>query len=166
MTKNELRIRPATEADCDAIWRIFHAVVAREDTYAFPADMPREDALVAWMGPGIDTFVAEDDSGIVGTYTVNPNQQGRGNHVANCAYMVAPEAQHQGVGRAMAEHSLEDARARGYRAVQFDFVVSTNAAAIHLYRELRFEIVGTLPGAFRHPENGEVDVYVMYRRLD
>ena len=162
----ELRIRPATNADRDAIWRIFRAVVASGDTYAFPEDMPREEALAAWMGPGIRTFVAEDDSGIVGTYTVNPNQQGRGDHVANCAYMVAPKAQGRGVGHAMAERSLEDARALGYRAVQFDFVVSTNEPAIRLYRDLGFEVVGTLPGAFRHPEQGEVDVYVMYRRLD
>jgi len=160
-----LRIRPATEADREAIWGIFQAVVAAGDTYAFPEDIARDDALKAWMGSGIRTFVAEDDSGIVGTYTVNPNQQGRGDHVANCAYMVAPEAQGGGVGHAMVEQSLEDARALGYRAVQFDFVVSTNEPAIQLYRDFGFEIVGTLPGAFRHPDHGEVDVYVMYRRL-
>lgn len=160
------RIRPASASDHDAIWRIFHAVVAPGDTYALPPDMAPADALAAWLAPGIETFVAETDAGIAGTYTLKPNQAGPGDHVANCAYMVAPSAQGRGIGRAMAEHSLEVAQARGYRAMQYNLVVSTNAAAIALWQKLGFDIVGTLPGAFRHPRHGEVDAYVMYRRLD
>lgn len=159
-------IRPATADDQEAIWRIFHAVVAPGDTYAFPPDIARADALAAWLAPGIETFVAETDAGVAGTYILKPNQAGPGDHVANCAYMVDPAAQGRGIGRAMAAHSLDAARARGYRAMQYNLVVSTNAPAIALWWKLGFEIVGTLPGAFRHPEHGEIDAYVMYRRLD
>lgn len=159
-------IRPAGADDHEAIWRIFHAVVAPGDTYAFPPDITRADALAAWLAPGIETFVAETDAGVAGTYILKPNQAGPGDHVANCAYMVDPAAQGRGIGRAMAAHSLDAARARGYRAMQYNLVVSTNAPAIALWQKLGFEIVGTLPGAFRHPDHGEVDAYVMYRRLD
>lgn len=160
------RIRPATRDDHDAIWRIFHAVVTPGDTYAFPPDIARADALAAWLAPDIETFVAETGAGIAGTYTLKPNQAGPGDHVANCAYMVEPAAQGRGIGRAMAEHSLEAARARGYRAMQYNLVVSTNAPAIALWEKLGFSVVGTLPGAYRHPRHGEVDAYVMFRRLD
>ena len=162
----ELEIRPATGADADAIWRIFHAVVAPGDTYAFPPDITRAEALAAWMGTGTETFVAVAPEGVIGTYILKPNQKGPGDHVCNCAYMVAPAAQGRGIGRAMAEHSLETARARGYRAMQYNLVVSTNEPAVHLWRGLGFSVVGTLPGAFRHPGHGEVDAYVMFRRLD
>jgi len=163
---NDPAIRRAQADDADAIWSIFHAVVAPGDTYAFPPDMARADALAAWTGPGIETWVAEDARGIVGTYILKPNQKGPGDHVANCAYMVAPEARRGGVGRAMAEHSLERARERGFRAMQYNLVVSTNTGAIRLWQEMGFGIAGTLAGAFRHPVHGQVDAYVMYRRLD
>lgn len=162
----DVRIRPAGAADRDAVWDIFHAVVRTGDTYAFPPDIGREAALAAWMGPGIETFVAEADGGVAGTYILKPNQGGPGDHVCNCAYMVAPRAQGRGIGRAMAEHSLEAARERGFRAMQYNLVVSTNTGAIALWQKLGFAIAGTLPGAFRHPRHGEVDAYVMYRRLD
>lgn len=158
-------VRSATAADHDAVWRIFQAVVAPGDTYAFPPDMGRDEALAVWFGHPGETFVAEDDGGVVGTYILKPNQAGPGDHVANCAYMVAPEARGRGVGRAMAEHSLVAARDRGYRAMQYNLVVSINEPAIRLWRQLGFEIAGTLYGAFRHPVKGEADAYVMYRRL-
>lgn len=162
---SEVEIRPATAADHDAIWRIFHAVVAPGDTYAFPPDIEREQALAAWFAPGIETFVALDAGVVVGTYTLKANQAGPGDHVANCAYMVDPEARRRGIGRAMAEHSLEAARARGFRAMQYNFVVSTNSGAVRLWQALGFTIVGTSPGAFRHPRHGDVDAYVMHRWL-
>ncbi|PYI41802.1 MAG: GNAT family N-acetyltransferase, partial [Verrucomicrobia bacterium] len=109
--------------------------------------------------------VAEKDGTVVGTYILRPNQLGPGSHVANAAFIVASNAQGSGVGRAMAEHCLAEARQMGFRAMQFNFVVSTNAPAIHLWKQLGFKIVGTLPGAFRHPEKGYVDVHVMYRSL-
>ena len=102
---------------------------------------------------------------IVGTYILRPNQSGGGSHVANAAFMVAPEARGQGIGRAMGEHCLSEARRLGFRAMQFNFVVSTNESAVRLWQQLGFKIVGTLPGAFRHPEKGYIDVYVMHRSL-
>jgi ribosomal protein S18 acetylase RimI-like enzyme len=160
-----LEIRQATEADRDAIWNIFHAVVAPGDTYAFDPRISREDALAYWFREDTHTYVAAQDRHVVGTYILRANQPGSGSHVANAAFMVAPRVRGLGVGRKMGEHCLNEARERGFRAMQFNFVVSTNEAAIRLWKQLGFEIVGTLPGAFRHPQKGYVDVYVMFRSL-
>jgi ribosomal protein S18 acetylase RimI-like enzyme len=159
-------IREASNHDADAIWTIFHSVAAPGDTYVFDADTSREDALAYWFSPTTRTYVAEIDGRVAGTYIVRPNRPGRGSHVANAAFMVAPEARGLGVGRAMGEHCLAQARRMGYRAMQFNFVVSTNAAAVRLWERLGFCIVGTLPGAFRHATMGFVDAYVMFRSLD
>ena len=160
-----LNIRAAIEPDRDAIWEIFHAVVASGDTYAFDPRISREDALAYWFREDTHTYVAAQDRHVVGTYILRPNQPGAGSHVANAAFMVAPTARGQGIGRAMGEHCLSEARRLGFRAMQFNFVVSTNESAIRLWQQLGFKIVGTLPGAFRHPEKGYVDVYVMFRSL-
>jgi ribosomal protein S18 acetylase RimI-like enzyme len=160
-----MTVRPATEADREAIWNIFHQIVAAGDTYAFDPEISREDALAYWFRADTQTYVAEKGRSVVGTYILRPNQLGPGSHVANAAFMVAPGAQGLGVGRRMAKHCLSEARRMGFRAMQFNFVISTNASAIHLWEQLGFKIVGTLPGAFRHPEKGYVDVYVMYRSL-
>ena len=160
-----LNIRPATKTDCDAIWNIFHAVIASGDTYAFDPEMSREDALAYWMRSDTHTYVAEEDRQVVGTYILKSNQPGQGSHVANAAFMVAPKAQRQGIGRAMGDHCLREARRLGFRAMQFNFVVATNESALRLWRDLGFEIVGTLPGAFRHPTKGFADVHVMFRSL-
>ena len=160
-----LEIRAATEADHDAIWDIFHVIVAAGDTYAFDPKMSRNDALAYWFGAGTRTYVAENDGRVVGTYILKPNQVAAGSHVANAAFMVAPAARGLQVGRNMGERCLGEARRLGFRAMQFNFVVSTNTAAIRLWEQLGFKIVGTLPGAFRHPGKGYVDVYVMYRSL-
>ncbi len=161
-----MEIRLATDADRDAIWKIFHGVLAAGDTYALDPKMPREEALAYWFAPGTHTYVAEQTSNqIAGTYILRPNQGGAGSHVANAGFMVQDSARGQGIGRAMAEHCLSEARRLGFRAMQFNFVVSTNAPAIRLWQELGFRIVGTLPDAFCHPERGYLDVYVMYRSL-
>ncbi|HEY5992011.1 MAG TPA: N-acetyltransferase [Candidatus Udaeobacter sp.] len=160
-----MKIRAATESDHDAIWNIFHEIVAAGDTYAIDPKMSREEALAYWFRADTNTYIAEKDGRIVGTYILRPNQLGPGSHVANAAFMVASDAQGSGVGRGMAEHCLTQARRTGFRAMQFNFVISTNTPAIHLWEQLGFKIVGTLPGAFRHPEKGYVDVYVMYRSL-
>lgn len=160
-----MEIRAATRADRDAIWKIFHEILAAGDTYALDPKMSREDALAYWFRADTQTYVAEKDAAVIGTYILRPNQLGPGSHVANAAFIVASNAQGSGVGRAMAEHCLAEARQMGFRAMQFNFVVSTNAPAIHLWKQLGFKIVGTLPGAFRHPEKGYVDVHVMYRSL-
>ena len=160
-----MKIRAAAQADRAAIWKIFHEVVAAGDTYAIDPEMSREDALAYWFSADTRTYVADSTVGAVGTYILRPNQSGGGSHVANAAFMVAPEARGQGIGRAMGEHCLSEARRLGFRAMQFNFVVSINESAVRLWQQLGFEIVGTLPGAFCHPESGYVDVYAMYRSL-
>jgi len=160
-----LSIRQALGADRDFVWEIFHDVVARADTYAFDPGISKEEALAYWLHPAHRCHVAESDGRIVGTYILKPNQPGQGSHVANAAFMVAPNARGLGVGQALGEHCVEEARRLGFRAMQFNFVVSTNESAVRLWRRLGFEIIGTLPGAFRHSEKGYVDAYVMYRSL-
>jgi L-amino acid N-acyltransferase YncA len=161
-----LNIRQATEKDRDAIWNIFHTVITADDTYAFDPQMSRDDALAYWIRVDTHTYVAEQDGHVVGTYILRPNQSGGGSHVANAAFMVAPTARGLGFGREMGHHCLSEARRLGFRAMQFNCVVSTNTSAIHLWKRLGFKIVGTLPSAFRHPEKGYVDVYILFRSLE
>jgi L-amino acid N-acyltransferase YncA len=161
-----ITIREAVEHDRDAVWGIFHAVVAAGDTYVFDPDTPRDQALAYWFHIGTRGYVAESDGQVVGTYILKPNQPGLGSHVANAAFMVSTAARGLGVGRAMGEHCLREARRLGYRAMQFNFVVSSNRMAVRLWERLGFEIVGTLPGAFRHRALGFVDAFVMFRSLE
>ena len=161
-----LIIRPAEPADADALWAILEPVIRAGETYAFPVSLSRSEALAFWQSPAHEVFVAESSGGVVGTYFMRPNQSGGGAHVANCGYMTAPSAAGRGVGGAMCAHSLVHAAVRGYRAMQFNFVVSTNERAVRLWRRHRFEVVGRLPGAFRHPTLGYVDVLVMFRFLE
>jgi ribosomal protein S18 acetylase RimI-like enzyme len=158
-------IRPATPADDDAIWIILEPTFRAGETYPIPRDVSREEALAYWRAPGHSVFVAEQDGHIVGTYYLRANNRGGGAHVANCGYVVATGAMGRGVARAMCAHSLEEARARGFAAMQFNFVIASNERAVKLWRSCGFEIVGTLPGAFRHPRLGPVDAYVMVRSL-
>ena len=160
-------IRRANESDFEAIWPIFREVVERGDTYAFDPETTRAEARSIWMSDGVMTYVACDDGDgeVVGTYILKPNQPGLGSHVANAAYMVRADAQGRGLGRAMCEHSLGEARKAGFLAMQFNMVVSTNEAAVGLWKKLGFSVVGTLPKAFRHRRLGLVDAYVMHRFL-
>lgn len=158
-------IRSATADDGDAIWNIFRAVVATGDTWEFEPTTRRDEALAYWFAPAHRCFVAERDGRIVGAYILKPNHEGLGSHVANAGFMVAPDARGHGVGRGMGEHALREARRLGFRAMQFNFVVSTNEPAVRLWHELGFRILGTLPGAFRHAQKGFVDAYVMFRSL-
>jgi L-amino acid N-acyltransferase YncA len=160
-----MTIRPATQADAADIWRIFQAVVAPGDTYAFTTAMTEQDAVAYFLGPGITSCVAEEDGRVIGMYKLIPNRIGRGSHVSNASFMVDPAAHGRGAGRALGEHCLEEARRQGYQAMQFNFVVSTNAAGVGLWKKLGFQIIGTLPKAFRHAKLGDVDAYVMHRFL-
>ena len=161
----EMTIRAATDADRDAIWEIFREVIAADETYPLNADRSREDALTYWFQRGARVFIVEKDRHLLGSYTLHQNQAGGGAHVANAAFIVSKAARGQGIGRAMGEHCLAEARRLGFRAMQFNFVVSTNESAVKLWQDLGMKIVGTLPGAFRHPTEGYVDVYVMYQSL-
>lgn len=160
-----LTVRAAREDDFDAIWAILKPVIRAGDSYTLPRDMSREDALAWWFSTGHEVFVADEDGNAMGTYFLRPNQKGGGSHVANCGYITAPAASGRGVGRALCAHSLKRARERDFRAMQFNFVVSTNQRAIRLWQSFGFETVGRLPQAFLHPAQGYVDVFVMYRLL-
>lgn len=160
-----VKIRKAAESDDDGIRKILEPAIRAGETYTLPRDMSREDVLSYWHTPGHEVFVAEENGEIIGTYYLRANQRGGGAHVANCGYMTAPWATGRGIARAMCLHSLEHAKSLGFRAMQFNFVVSTNERAVRLWQSLQFEIVGRLPGAFMHPSLGAVDALVMYRQL-
>lgn len=159
-----LTIRPARAGDDDALWAILEPVIRAGETYPLPRDMRRADALAYWQQAEHAVFVAED-GGIVGTYYLRANARAGGSHVANCGYMTAPHAAGRGIGRAMCVHSLAQAKARGFRAMQYNLVISTNERAVHLWQACGFAVAGRLPGAFRHPVHGYVDALVMYRDL-
>ena len=155
-------IRPAEEFDDDAIWRVIEPVF-RAGEYPLPRHISPTDAFAYWRASGSEVFVAEGEGRIVGTYYLRANNRGGGSHVANCGYIVAANASRRGVARAMCVHSLTRARGRGFTAMQFNFVISSNERAVRLWQDCGFAIVGTLPGAFAHPIRGLVDAYVMYR---
>lgn len=165
----EIAIRPAVAADGDAMWPIFQQLVAGGDTYSFGAGTSRAACDAYWFGPGVRSYVAvkRQDGGarLLGMYKLVANQPDHGAHVGNASFMVAPAAQGVGIGRMLGRHCLEQARGAGFLALQFNFVVSTNLAAVSLWQQLGFAIVGTLPNAYRHARLGYVDAYVMYRTL-
>jgi L-amino acid N-acyltransferase YncA len=158
-------IRPATPADHDAIWAVLEPIIRAGETYALDRGMSREQALAYWCGSDREVFVAEEEGRVLGIYFLRANQAGGGAHVANAGYAVHPEATRRGIARKLCAHSLETARTRGFRAMQFNFVVSTNASALYLWRTMGFAIAGTIPGGFAHPELGFVDVHMMVRTL-
>jgi L-amino acid N-acyltransferase YncA len=160
-----MHIREAKRGDTQAITEIIMPVVREGATYALDADMSEAEALSYWMGADKETFVAEEDGVILGTYYIRPNHAGGGRHVCNCGYMTRASATGRGVARSMCQHSLAYAASRRFKAMQFNFVISTNERAVRLWQSLGFEIVGRLPEAFRHPAHGLVDAFVMYRTL-
>jgi len=160
-----LVIRPAAPGDAEAIWAILEPVIRAGDTYTLPQDLNREAALAYWFSEGHEVFVADEDGSVLGTYYLRTNQRGGGSHVANCGYMTSERARGRGIAQAMCAHSLQAARERGFTAMQYNFVVSSNDGAVRLWRRNGFDIVGRLPKAFRHPKLGYVDAYVMFREL-
>lgn len=160
-----LTVRPATEDDFGSIWAIFSEVLAGGDTFLADEAMGPDVARDMWLGEGVTTFVGCAGGAVVGAYKLYPNYPGRGAHVCQGSYVV--DAQHRGlgVGRGLVAHSLDTARDQGFRDIQFNFVVSTNTGAVHLYEDMGFTVVGTLPGAFRHRTRGYVDAFVMHRPL-
>ena len=160
-----MNIRPITAADFDQVWPIIQAVVQSQETYALDPAMDRDAAWKLWVGLPKATFVAERDGQILGTYYIKPNAAGPGSHVCNCGYMTAEAARGQGVASALCAHSLDMGRELGFLAMQFNSVVSTNQVAVALWKKHGFEVVGTLPKAYRHRTQGLVDCYVMFRAL-
>jgi L-amino acid N-acyltransferase YncA len=161
-----MHVRPAHMNDAASIWRILEPTIRAGETYALDRDMTEADALAYWLAPDRETFVAEEAGEIVGTYYMRPNQAGGGKHICNCGYMTSAVATGRGVGRAMCQHSLDHARQRGYRGMQFNFVVSSNTRAVALWESIGFAIVGRSPQAFKHPTLGYVDALVMFRTLE
>jgi ribosomal protein S18 acetylase RimI-like enzyme len=160
-------IRPYSPGDWDVVWAILEPVFRAGDTYAVPADITADAAKTIWTAEPKVVFVAVDEAGgrMLGTYFLKPNFDGPAAHVCNCGYVVAEAARGRGLAAAMCDHSQAEARRRGYRAMQFNLVVSTNEGAVRLWRRCGFDIVGTLPGAFHHPRLGFVDAHVMYKIL-
>ncbi len=160
-----IAIRPATGNDDEAIWHILEPTFRAGETYPLARDIARAEALAYWRAPGHEVFVAEDGGQILGTYYLRANTGGGGAHVANCGYVVAPDATGRGVARAMCMDSIARARQRGFRAMQFNFVIASNERAVRLWQACGFAIVGRLPQAFQHPRLGYVDAFVMFRSL-
>lgn len=160
-----MTIREATSADWPRVWALFRLAAARGDVFAYDDATTEETARKLWFDPPAVCFVCEVDGAFAGTYYVRPNQPGRGGHVANAGYLVEPAFRGRGLAVALCEHSLETARARGFTAMQFNFVVSTNAAAVRAWERCGFAVIGRVPRAFRHAELGLVDALVMYRDL-
>lgn len=161
-----MRIRRVLGDEWPAIWRLIEPVFRAGETYTVERDIDESNARVFWMEAPLATFVAEDETGeLLGTYFIRPNQSGGGKHVANCGYLVGENARGGGVASEMCRHSQTYAVENGFRAMQFNFVVSSNQGAVRLWQRLGFEIVGTLPGAFLHPADGFVDAYIMFKEL-
>lgn len=159
-------IRPFTEQDWSAVWRIIKPVFREGETYAFAPDISESEARQVWIETPMATFVAVDEhADMLGTYFLKANQPGLGAHVCNCGYIVSTHARGKGVASDMCRHSQEEAVSRGFRAMQYNLVVSTNTSAIRLWKKHGFDVAGTLPGAFRHSRLGFVDAFVMYKQL-
>lgn len=161
-----ITIRLFKESDWPAVWQIIAPVFHAGDTYAFPRDISEEEAHKAWVSVPKETYVAVDQEGVIlGTYYIKPNQPGQGDHICNCGYIVAENARGQGIASAMCEHSQREALAQGFRAMQYNLVVSTNSGAVRLWKRHGFDVIGTVPQAFRHPVHGFVDAFIMYKKL-
>ncbi|MEL7043184.1 MAG: N-acetyltransferase [Pseudomonadota bacterium] len=160
-----MEVRQANAADYVAIAKIIIPVFRSGETYTIEPEISEADAIAYWTAPEKTTFVALVDGEVLGTYYIKANQAGGGRHVCNCGYMTSDAATGRGIASAMCEHSLSVAKSLGFKAMQFNFVVSNNLGAIRLWKKFGFETVGRLPAAFHHPSEGYVDALIMYRAL-
>ena len=161
----DIIIRKAVKKDHDWIWKIIRQVICTADTYVFPPDSDRNSMLDYWCGEDKYTYVATIEGGIVGTFSIKDNQPGLGAHVANASFMTLPTAFGKGIGKAMGIYALSEAKRLGYMSMQFNIVVKNNARAVSLWKKLGFEIIGEIPEAFKHPEYGLINAYIMWRKL-
>lgn len=160
-----LQIRKAVPEDYDKIWKIIKEVISKGDTYTFDPGSSKEDILAYWCGADKETYVAEDQEEMLGTFVIKDNQPGLGSHIANASYMVREKATGKGIGKAMGEFSLAEAERLGYKAMQFNIVVKSNTRAVYLWQKLGFDIIGEIPDAFNHKTLGLINAYIMYCKL-
>ena len=160
-----IEIRKAVESDKPAVWRIIEAVIAGGDTYVFAPGTSEAEMMEYWFAPEKHNYVAVSDGEVVGTFWLKANQPGLGSHIGNAAYMVSPNAKRMGIGRQMAEYSLDEARRLGFTAMQFNFVVKSNTGAVKLWQDVGFVIIGEIPDAFNHAQLGLTNALIMYRKL-
>lgn len=160
-----LEIRKAVPGDHDQIWNIIKEVISKGDTYAFDPNSSRQTMLDYWCGNDRHPYVATDNGKILGTFVIKDNQPGLGSHIANAGYMVGENAAGKGIGKVMGEFSLEEAKRLGYTAMQFNIVVKSNTRAVQLWQKLGFTIIGEIPDAFNHKQDGLTNAYIMYRKL-
>lgn len=159
-------IRPFLPDDWPAIWSVLEPVLRAGEAYAVPTDISEDEAFAFWVEKPASSYVMLDDQeNYLGTYFLKTNAPGPGSHVCNCGYIVAEHARGRGLADSMCRHSMEEAKRMGYRAMQYNLVVATNLGAIKVWERNGFEVIGTLAGAFEHPEYGYVDAHVMYRWL-
>ncbi len=161
-----LEIRKATNTDWEALWSIIKEVFLAGNTYPHAPETTKEEAYKAWMLLPTVTYLAMNNNEVAGTYYIKPNQPGLGSHVCNAGYIVDGKARGKGIGHAMCTHSLKEAIKLGFKAMQFNLVVSTNVKAFKLWKDMGFDVIGTLPKAFNHKEEGLVDAYIMYKWLN
>ena len=160
-----MKIREANPNDYNSVWEIFKNVIKTGDTYVFDPNTEKENLSKHWFAPYMKTYVAEEQNEILGTYIIKPNQIDLGSHIANCSYMVKPNAQGKGVGKLLCKHSIENAKILGFKAIQFNIVVSTNKTAIKIWKKFEFKIIGTIPNGFKDINLGYVDAFIMHREL-
>lgn len=160
-----IEIRKYTEEDKEQIWEIIKFVISTGDSFTLSPDSTREEMLADWCGAEKYTYIAVSENKVVATFYIKANQPGLGSHIANGSYMVAPEMRGKGIGRKIGEFSIAEAKRLGYQAMQFNFVVKSNEKAVRLWQSLGFEVIGEIPEAFNHIENGLTNAYIMYRKL-
>ena len=160
-----MNIREYKTSDFEAVWNIFKEVITTEDNFVFSKNTTHEEFKIIWFGINKDTFIVEENGTILGSYFIKPNQPDLGSHIANCGYMVSAQARGKGLGSILCDHSIQFAKTKGYIGIQFNIVVSTNLAAVHLWEKHGFEIIGTTPKGFNHNKLGLVDSYIMYKAL-
>lgn len=165
MSTHELTIRGARDDDWPALWPILRQVIRAGETYAIDRQISEGAARALWVTAPRACYLAERDGRILGTFYIKTNHPGGGAHVCNCGYIVDEAARGQGVAAAMCAHSQAEALTLGYLAMQFNLVLATNTDALRLWQRMGFDIVGTLPRAFDHPQAGLVDAHVMYKWL-
>jgi len=164
--ENNFEIVTASEADFDSIWPMFHEVVQGGDTYVYAPNITKEDAKKVWFAPNFYTYVLKEKGIVAGAYVIRPNHRDLGSHISNAAYVVDKKYRGRGYGKAMGMHSFIEAVKHGYKAMQFNYVISTNEVAIELWKNIGFQVIGIVPEAHQHQKlNRLVDIYIMHKQL-